>query len=129
MRISDWSSDVCSSDLTTSTTTCAASVLRVSLGRCAISSVAPYCGRPADSTGGRRLTCRLGLSGKGYGRGGALPASRAVTPALRERPAPADRTSVVSGQSVSVRVDLGGRRIIKKKKKPAAQPHNTTHTT
>src|SRR3546814_11877983 len=29
---------------------------------------------------------------------------------------PADRKSVVSGKSVSVRVDLGGRRIIKKKK-------------
>src|SRR3546814_17932064 len=29
----------------------------------------------------------------------------------------ADRKSVVSGKSVSVRVDIGGRRIIKKKKK------------
>src|SRR3546814_17191438 len=29
-----------------------------------------------------------------------------------------DRKSVVSGKSVSVRVDLGGRRIIKKKKTP-----------
>src|SRR3546814_11261880 len=31
-----------------------------------------------------------------------------------------DRTSVVSGKSGSVRVDLGGRRIIKKKKKKKA---------
>src|SRR3546814_21089085 len=31
--------------------------------------------------------------------------------------APLDRKSVVSGKSVSVRVDLGGRRIIKKKNK------------
>src|SRR3546814_12805028 len=30
---------------------------------------------------------------------------------------PLDRKSVVSGKSVSVRVDLGGRRILKKKKK------------
>src|SRR3546814_16196703 len=30
---------------------------------------------------------------------------------------PADRKSVVEGKSVSVRVDLGGRRIIKKKKR------------
>src|SRR3546814_16332368 len=30
---------------------------------------------------------------------------------------PPDRTSVVSGRSVSVRVNLGGRRIIQKKKK------------
>src|SRR3546814_16052952 len=33
------------------------------------------------------------------------------------RAAPRDRKSVVSGKSVSVRRDLGGRRIIKKKKK------------
>src|SRR3546814_16835635 len=33
----------------------------------------------------------------------------------------ADRKSVVSGKSVSVRVDLGGRRIIKKKKKHTQQ--------
>src|SRR3546814_20091865 len=32
------------------------------------------------------------------------------------RPSPLDRKSVVEGTSVSVRVDLGGRRIIKKKK-------------
>src|SRR3546814_17490236 len=33
------------------------------------------------------------------------------------RPVQQDRKSVVEGKSVSVRVDLGGRRIIKKKKK------------
>src|SRR3546814_436850 len=32
-----------------------------------------------------------------------------------ETPSPEDRKSVVSGKSVSVRVDLGGRRVIKKK--------------
>src|SRR3546814_20990793 len=43
-----------------------------------------------------------------------------------------DRKSVVSGKSVSVRVDLGGRRIINKKKNPhkstlqPAQPAKTT---
>src|SRR3546814_19397022 len=35
-----------------------------------------------------------------------------------------DRKSVVSGKSVSVRVDLGGRRIIKKKKKMNALKRN-----
>src|SRR3546814_18655513 len=35
-------------------------------------------------------------------------------PSIRRGPMP-DRKSVVSGKSVSVRVDLGGRRIIKKK--------------
>src|SRR3546814_15058107 len=39
-------------------------------------------------------------------------------------PYPADRKSVVSGKSVSVRVDLGGRRIIKKQK-----VHNNKKTT
>src|SRR3546814_20245117 len=33
-----------------------------------------------------------------------------------ELPGPGDRKSVVTGKSVSVRLDLGGRRIIKKKK-------------
>src|SRR3546814_13376084 len=36
----------------------------------------------------------------------------------------ADRKSVVSGTSVSVRVDLGGRRIIKKKKKEIEQTYH-----
>src|SRR3546814_16981860 len=38
-------------------------------------------------------------------------------PAQRDLLQQADRKSVVSGKSVSVRVDLGGSRIIKKKKK------------
>src|SRR3546814_12464654 len=40
-----------------------------------------------------------------------------------------DRKSVVYGKSVSVRVDLGGRRIIKKKNKQRRQytQHQTTH--
>src|SRR3546814_17737607 len=37
-------------------------------------------------------------------------------PSARTRGAGEDRKSVVKGKSVSVRVDLGGRRIIKKKK-------------
>src|SRR3546814_13725733 len=35
-----------------------------------------------------------------------------------------DRKSVVEGKSVSVRVDLGGRRIIKKKKNARSMKHN-----
>src|SRR3546814_15790070 len=35
-----------------------------------------------------------------------------------------DRKSVVSGKSVSVRVDLGGRRILKKKKNKYKRVHN-----
>src|SRR3546814_13382730 len=49
---------------------------------------------------------------------------------LRDAQRYGDRKSVVQGKSVSVRVDLGGRRIIKKKKKHL-YPHNyaATHKT
>src|SRR3546814_15020728 len=47
-----------------------------------------------------------------------LSAATTTTTALK--PIPRDRKSVVSGKSVFVRVDLGGRRRLKKKKK-----HNT----
>src|SRR3546814_20993596 len=40
-----------------------------------------------------------------------------------------DRKSVVSGTSVSVRVDLGGRRIIKKKKKTDRRTNNINQLT
>src|SRR3546814_18668729 len=54
----------------------------------------------------------------------AVPVEPAAVPAVhlpahrlrRARAGAADRKRVVSGKSVSVRVDLGGRRIIKKKK-------------
>src|SRR3546814_11968988 len=72
MRISDWSSDVCSSDLL---------------------------GRPA------RYPPR---------RGGGASGLQGL---LRSRRTAEDRKSVVYGKSVSVRVDLGGRRVIKKKEK------------
>src|SRR3546814_15812817 len=48
----------------------------------------------------------------GYWRAKPLP------PAGRQETAYGDRKSGVSGKSVSVRVDLGGRRIIKKKNVP-----------
>src|SRR3546814_14181219 len=61
----------------------------------------------------------LGLDGE---RGRAADARRTLenggldAPALPAPEAQRDRKSVVSGKSVSVRVDLGGRRTIKKKK-------------
>src|SRR3546814_12209609 len=45
------------------------------------------------------------------------PASSSMPTNLISLSSSGDRTSVVSGKSVSVRVDLGGRRIIKKKNK------------
>src|SRR3546814_21197483 len=132
MRISDWSSDVCSSDLRP---------------RCAISLPLVIAARRVEPLGKRRLSrrrtlafLRLLLQGDGLqaelvvlhccgfelqpcaqiadflGRYcGRQPGSELFEP-LRPR-CDGDRKSVVSGKSVSVRVDLGGRRLIKKKKK------------
>src|SRR3546814_14938223 len=71
MRISDWSSDVCSSDL------------------------------PVED---------------GWLVFWGLLRSREQQKGARQPGTCVDRKSVVSGKSVSVRVDLGGRRILKKKK-------------
>src|SRR3546814_19336989 len=110
MRISDWSSDVCSSDLP--------------------DVVAPEipCQRPGQALD-RRLGHRIG----GHAALFEHPDYRAEIDdhAAAERPHLwKDRKSVVSGKSVSVRVDLGGRSIIKKinktrKKRRASQ--NTTN--
>src|SRR3546814_19114455 len=83
MRISDWSSDVCSSDL-------------------GLRHEVPA---PRD-----RLR-----QAQGDGRG------------RENRAAGADRKSVVLGKSVSVRVDLGGRRIITKKNPRMPEQHNHIH--
>src|SRR3546814_14522630 len=95
MRISDWSSDVCSSDLA------------------------------GGDRGRRRRAVRphgRGLRRRHHGahRGGGDPLRRqrllaAALFAARTRRRREDRKSVVSGKSVSVSVDIGGRRIIKQK--------------
>src|SRR3546814_16503032 len=89
MRISDWSSDVCSSDLLT---------LFYIAGR-GVERLAEFHDVDAALTQ-RRPERRRGI--RGPGRHLQLE----------------DRKSVVSGKSVSVCVDLGGRRIIKKKRTP-----------
>src|SRR3546814_13948304 len=95
MRISDWSSDVCSSDL-------------FLLERHEADEL--DCGRREA----RLVVVRhLRFADGGMAVEGALPAPGCGKRALR--PAGGDRKSVVEGKSVSVRVDLGGRRIIKKK--------------
>src|SRR3546814_14325012 len=109
MRISDWSSDVCSSDL-----------------------IDPPGADPADPRfldhrnqrfldhlAGLKEARKIGPSTQL----GDFQVQRAYpgiqrTVAIAVAPGRAlDRKSVVSGKSVSVRVDLGGRGIIKKKKK------------
>src|SRR3546814_10980571 len=91
MRISDWSSDVCSSDL-------AGDDFTPDSSRRNPSSRAPRSARESSVANcGSRCSKRV--------------------PKRRRSAAASDRKSVVWGKSVSVRVDLGGRRIIKKKKR------------
>src|SRR3546814_11467821 len=95
MRISDWSSDVCSSDL--------------------ISKRAPRRVSHPQSN----LFAVEGKSGpdlREKQRGAWTPVRRAR---LNARRVARDRKSVVSGKRVSVRVDLGGRRSIKKQTRTA----------
>src|SRR3546814_20251138 len=89
MRIRDWSSDVCSSDLvaiasTSAQKTCKQSVTRVIQRRSNRSATQPVIGVVTNN-----------------GRNWSSPIS------------PRDRKSVVKGKGGDVRVDLGGRRIIK----------------
>src|SRR3546814_11325980 len=95
MRSSDWSSNVCSSDLE-----------RVCTGLDAVGEVFVVASAKGDPSrrchGGRAQRCAVaGL-------------------------AAADRQSVVQGKSVSVRVDLGGRRIIQQKNTDTYMTHTTT---
>src|SRR3546814_12143782 len=100
MRISDWSSDVCSSDLPPS-----ASILWVAgwgSGQVPLQKIALS----------RFLEQTLSRCWNSTVRAPKLPRSEE---GAKEGAKEGDRKSVVEGKSVSVRVDLGGRRIIKKK--------------
>src|SRR3546814_21095647 len=105
MRISDWSSDVCSSDLLVGERVEAATgELR------AQRLVDPFA--VAEHPGTEELDHQqVGVAVKHQ-------AAEAVALGMHYAPGNADRVedrhSVVSGKSVSVRVDLRGRRIIKK---------------
>src|SRR3546814_20075755 len=97
MRISDWSSDVCSSDL------------------CAWGSgTLPGCAARRPAGGSAATLPRRGdlSGGAGCGRhaGAFLPG---LVPAFLR----GDRKSVVLGKSVFIRVDFGGGRIIQTKTK------------
>src|SRR3546814_20884807 len=112
MRISDWSSDVCSSDLVFSAN---GKFYLTHVGFDGIGYQTGIC-ESDDLINWRRL-------GVIMARDPDDPITRyniACASILRENglqsPERLDRKSVVSGKSVSVRVDLGGRRIIKKKK-------------
>src|SRR3546814_13641376 len=100
MRISDWSSDVCSSDLCMATTTeeVAPAFAQFTAGTTFDSLPDPVVERVKKSI---LDVLGVGVYGSDY-------------PAVK---APLARKSVVSGKRVSVRLDIGGSRIIKKKKR------------
>src|SRR3546814_20968813 len=134
MRISDWSSDVCSSDLACRTRASRLAhpsadvrglaapwlrslTVRIAAGRDSWQALAVGWDRGGDQRGdantprflrrarGPRRSCAT------WTQAGPLrPRSRSTAPPHR-----ADRQSVVSGKSVSVRVVLGGPRLIKTK--------------
>src|SRR3546814_20857882 len=102
MRISDWSSDVCSSDLDQAPFR--------TVGPARHNIVARVVVRLFDGIAAEtRLIFQHRSDRRHVDLDGEIVAA-AVSFAA------GDRKSVVSGKSVSVRVDLGGRRIINKKK-------------
>src|SRR3546814_11523315 len=105
MRISDWSSDVCSSDLATGVDRSGGTQSHC-LGGC---RPLPHRHHRPER---RRRDCTVRADQlRSVSRGG----DQLVLRRGEQQPLRRDRKSVVSGKSVSVRVDLGGRRIIKKK--------------
>src|SRR3546814_18735187 len=104
MRISDWSSDVCSSDLQR---------INSQLGQCSLVHVL-----------GRRL--EQNVVGGAHVKPGILRhlafqlsgSPACITQGNQQLFGPLDRKSAVEGKSVPVRVDLGGRRHIKKNTTP-----------
>src|SRR3546814_16735304 len=109
MRISDWSSDVCSSDLGASALGCECPPVSA-FGRHLLLYFAPEGTHPhlptCAAVEGRKTEIRLSKN---------PPFRHACAPAYRR--GRQDRKSVGYGRSVSVRVDLGGRRTIQKKRK------------
>src|SRR3546814_20807228 len=106
MRISDWSSDVCSSDLyiTNELPALIAANFPADMARQSIFG---------HSMGGHgALTIALRNPGKYR----SVSAFAPISPMIRKDPNP-DRKSAVEGQSGTVRVDTRGRRIIKNKNK------------
>src|SRR3546814_13010750 len=104
MRISDWSSDVCSSDLEPRQ----GPVVELAPDVKFLDGRKTY-EDAAKQRGVARLEC--------FGRSvGAEPCEDEWCELLKSGAESGDRKSVVSGKSVSVRVDLVGRRIIIQKK-------------
>src|SRR3546814_12059066 len=121
MRISDWSSDVCSSDLIAFEANVFVSGLMIEMDRAhgllrmTSRSSAVVEGAHAKTLKPQALHVDIGVEDVSLVtetfRLGEFVAE------LVDHALSVDRKSVVSGKSVSVRVDIGGRRDLKKKKK------------
>src|SRR3546814_16775202 len=108
MRISDWSSDVCSSDLAGCIPEGKAfPKLISSFWNCVQQQL--RCGDPGSARDNKPRRTEPAQPKLRSTQSRRFPLSTPNTQG--------DRKSVVSGKSVLVRVDLGGRRIITKKKK------------
>src|SRR3546814_12535307 len=109
MRISDWSSDVCSSDLPSARNWLTIAWVELMLAIAAVSVISKVirCGSTPDDAK------RSQMNGSSSTSWNARP-DRLM---LRCMSGCTDRKSVVLGKSVSVRVDLGGRRSLKTKNK------------
>src|SRR3546814_15345872 len=133
MRISDWSSDVCSSDLERGgggatgqsgdrypRALSGADAGAQRINPCVIANGAKQSRAVYAGAGLPRRLRLLAMTGRGEANPrsnpppvqGRPPASTAASRAARS--AATDRKSVVAGKSGSVSLDLGGRRIIKK---------------
>src|SRR3546814_18141657 len=95
MRLSEWSSVVCSSDLDAA-------------------ACGPGGGEPHQGDGATGHCRAARAAGRAYRIDAGWKAAGRARFYLAQPGGRADRKSVVSGKRVSVRVDIGGRRIIKK---------------
>src|SRR3546814_12960755 len=112
MRISDWSSDVCSSDLAAGSRTGSQNCLGA--GNPEADNELPHSIRAGCGVGGHGLADVAQQHAEDYRHAWAL--ARCLRIAARNRVGAAvDRSSVGSGKSVAVRVVLGGAGIVKKK--------------
>src|SRR3546814_19707448 len=103
MRISDWSSDVCSSDLSVTTQQSRRCRGSLTSGDSSTSSMVTALGRKAS-----------GLYWAWWDAATLISASCSLVVPISYMWRRADRKSVVSGTRVVVRVDLGGRQKFKK---------------
>src|SRR3546814_13131895 len=111
MRISDWSSDVCSSDLQQD-------VAREDVQVTAADLLAPSRGTITRAGFDGNVEVCVRYLAAWLDGNGCVPIHHLMEEAATAQIGPPQlaRKSVAEGKSVSVRVGLGGRRIIKKKK-------------